>query len=243
MNKLFILSGASGVGKSTLLNRLVMDNFCIAVDKYTDRKKYNTLDHVIYVDNFIKSNLQCDLIYTMYGNNYGFCSNKIREKLDIQNLVLIVNDTKTIQNIKSMFPHRVIVIYIISDINENILREIYMKRYGVPSFKSLQSNILDKLEKSKEELLHNNVETFVNYYNEVNEMITSIFLEDKEFRLRAESLKQRATIFLNDFIYDFIVFNFFSKNQSILEATENAYKHLKNIITKESEDSYGECFK
>lgn len=243
MNKLFIIAGASGVGKSSLLKRLIMDNICIAVDKYSERKKFNTLDDVVVVDSITNPDLQCDLIYTMYGNKYGFSSIKIREKLDIQNQALIVNDIDTIKKIKTMFPHQVIVVYVISDINVSVLRQIYMKRNGFPSIKSVQPNILEKLEKCKEELLEDNVDKFITYHNEVNEIVTDKFLENEEFRLRAESLKYRVKVHSNDFIYDYIVFNFYSKNKSMLEATENAYEHLKKIITKESGNKYGECSK
>lgn len=243
MNKLFILSGASGVGKSTLLNRLVLDNFCGAANKYSERKRFNTLDDVIAVDDITDPNLECDLIYTMYGNKYGFSSKKIQEELEIGNQILIANDVNTIDKIKTLFPNNVIVIYIVSDINVNVLRLIYMKRHGLPSMRTIESNILERLEKCREELLQDNIEEFINYHNEVNEIINSKFYEDEEFKLRAESLKHRAKIYLNDFIYDYIVFNFYSRNKNMIEATENAYEQLKKIVVKESEGNYGEYSK
>ena len=147
------------------------------------------------------------------------------------------------EKIKTLFPCKVKVIYIVSDINVNVLRQIYMKRYGFPSMRTVEPNILDKLGKCKEELLQDNTENFINYYNEVNEIVNSKFFEDEEFKLRAESLKYRTKIYLNDFICDYIVFNFYSKNKNMVEATESAYQHLKKIITKESEGNYGEYSK
>lgn len=69
MNKIFILSGASGAGKSTLLDRLVKEGSCNAAIKYSERKRFNTVDDVSTVENINNPKLQCDIVYTMYGKN------------------------------------------------------------------------------------------------------------------------------------------------------------------------------
>lgn len=85
MNKLFILSGA---GKSTLLDRLVKEGICNAAVKYSERKRFNTVDDVFTVENLSNPQLECDIIYTMYGNRYGFSTKKLHNQLN----GVIIND-------------------------------------------------------------------------------------------------------------------------------------------------------
>jgi len=51
MNRLFVLSGASGTGKSAFLNRLVINGRCVAAPKYSERKKYSTAADILTVEN------------------------------------------------------------------------------------------------------------------------------------------------------------------------------------------------
>ena len=116
MNKLFILAGASGAGKSTLLNWSVKEGYCNAAVKYSERKIFNTVDDISTVEDINDSQLQCDIIYSMYGNRYGFSSQKIRDQLKEGNAILVTNDKRTIQELKIIFLQQVVVIYVVSDI-------------------------------------------------------------------------------------------------------------------------------
>lgn len=234
MNKLFILSGASGAGKSTLLDRLVKEGICNAAVKYSERKRFNTVDDVFTVENLNDSKLDCDIIYTMYGNRYGFSTKRLRSQLNEGNLILITNDKLAIKKIKEIFPQQVIVIYIVSDINKTLLRQIYMKRHGFPTIKSIEIPLLEQLKKAEKVVLQDDGESFIQCMETMNELIDNIVLGEEEFRLRLESIKHQEKLYSLDlFTYDYTVLNLYSSNMSTIHATKSAFEQLKRIIGKE----------
>mgnify|MGYP003307973802 CR=1 FL=1 len=237
MNKLFILAGSSGAGKSTLLNRVVKEGYCDAANKYSERKRFSSVDDVITVENLDAPNLQCDLIYMMYGNRYGFCSEKIIECLKEKSQILITNDIKTIENLKKLFPKQVVIIYIISDINKRLFREIYMERQGVPSLIGVKDQIVEMLQNGEKMLLQDEGKKFLECVKRINQIIDSILLEEKEFKLRLESIERREELYLIEmFRYDYVVLNLYSNEIPLTHATKFAFMQLKKIIHKETED-------
>lgn len=239
MNKLFILSGASGAGKSTLLDRLVKAEAGQAATKYSERKRYNTVDDVSTVDNILNPELHCDIVYSMYGNRYGFNSSMLKSQLKISNLLLITNDKLAIEKLRTIFPRQVIVVYIVSDINKRLLRQIYMKRHGVPSMKGILVSLLKQLGIAEQTLLHDNGEEFIQCIDRINNLIDDIVLQEEEFRLRLDSIKYQEELYSQGlFTYDYTVLNLYSNTMSTVHATESAFKQLKRIISKETEDEH-----
>lgn len=235
MHKLFVLSGASGAGKSTLLDRIVNVGICNAAIKYSDRKKFNTIDDITTVEDINYKQLQCDIIYTMYGNKYGFSSKKISNQLKQGNVILITNDTPTIEKLNLLFPHQIVVIYIVSDINQRLLRDIYMKRHGFPSIKRIELLLDEQIKKAKKMVLQDDVKQLMQCIEVINSLIDQIVLEENEYRLRLNSIKQQEKIYsLSLFTYDYAVLNLYSNNESTIHATETAYEQLIKIINKES---------
>jgi len=101
MNKLFVLSGASCVGKSTILQRLVSERYCSLAPKYSTRKPRNGLyDDILYKD---KLNRDCDIIYNMYNISYGIRTKDIKNKLRENSQGIIISDVKAIKKIISIF--------------------------------------------------------------------------------------------------------------------------------------------
>lgn len=237
MNKLFILSGASGAGKSTLLDRLVKGGICNAAIKYSERKRFNTVDDVSTVENLNNPQLQCDIIYTMYGNRYGFNTKKLRTQLSEGNLILITNDKLAIKKLKEIFPQQIVVIYIVSDINKRLLRQIYMKRHGFPTIRSKGISLLEQLKNAKKMVLQDDGENFIQCIERINDLIDDIVLEEEEFRLRLDSIKHQEELYSMDlFTYDYTVLNLYSSNMSTVHATKSAFEQLKRIINKEMEE-------
>lgn len=234
MKKLFVLMGASGAGKSTLLNRVIQDGYCNAVVKYSERKRFNSVDDISTVEDIRDPKLQCDLIYKMYNNIYGFSSHKIFEQLQRENAILITNDIKTIERLKNFFPKQVVVVYVFSDINQRLLGQIYMKRHGAPSMKNKKTILIEELKKCEDLIINDKTEEFVQRIEKMNITIDNILLEDNEFKLRLESIKRQEELYL--FAEDYIVFNLYSNKESAIHATESAYEQLKRIISKEMEE-------
>lgn len=237
MNKLFILAGASGVGKSTLLDGLVKAGYCNAAVKYSERKRFNTVDDISTVEDINDPQLQCDMIYTMYGNKYGFSSEKLKSQLEEGNLALITNDRSTIKKMKMLFLQQVVVIYIVSDISKSLLRQIYIKRHGFPLIKSEKASLLEKIEKAEKMILQDDWESFFQCLEMINDTIDDIVLQEEEFRLRLESIQYQEKIYSLDlFKYDYLVLNFYSYNTSSQHAMKPAFEQLEKIIKKEMGD-------
>lgn len=236
MNKLFILSGASGAGKSTLLDRLVESGYCNAITKFSDRKRFNTIDDVYTVTNINDPKLECDLLYSMYGNNYGFSSKSIAQKLKYGNQILITNSEMVIKKLKSIFPNKVVVIYIVSDINKHLLRQIYIRRNGCQLKQSDKDKINTELRRASNILSNGSNEKFVEHIEKINNIIDNAVLEDEGFKLRLESIKHQEELYLGTSIqFDYVVLNLYSNNTSTVHATKSAFDQLKKIIVKESE--------
>lgn len=235
MNKLFILSGASGAGKSTLLNRLVKEGYCIATTKYTNRNRFNAVDDVSPVQKIDGPDVRCDIIYSMYGNLYGFNLDEIYQNLQLGNVVLITNDSSTIKKLKESFFEQVVVIYVISDINKMLLRQIYMNRHGYPSLNSIASSIEVELARGKQGLLEGNSEVFIGSLNIINEMIDRQMMEEEGFKLRLDSILNRESLFTSGkLMFDYAVLNLYSHNTLTVHATESAFQQIIKIITVET---------
>lgn len=240
MNKLFILAGASGAGKSTLLNWSVKEGYCNAAVKYSERKIFNTVDDISTVEDINDSQLQCDIIYSMYGNRYGFSSQKIRDQLKEGNAILVTNDKRTIQELKIIFLQQVVVIYVVSDINKSLLRQIYIKRHGLPSIENEKGSLLEKIRNAEKMILQDDWESFIQYVEIINDKIDDIFLQEEEFRLRLDSIKYQENFLSSDlFKYDYLIFNLYSNGMQSKHVMGSAFEQLEKIINREMEDKNG----
>lgn len=236
MNKLFILSGASGAGKSTLMDRLVKSGDCNAVIKYSERFSYSTVDDICTVKDINNPELQCDMVYTMYGNKYGFNSKMISKQLHEGNLMLITNDKLTIAKLKEDFPQQVVTIFIVSDINKRLLRNIYINRHGFPSIKNIENSLNDQLNFAQKMILQDDGEKFIQCMETIYDLVDNIILQEEEFRLRLYSVNHQDELYSSGlFIYDYTVLNLYTNEVTAIHATNSAFEQLKKIIYKETE--------
>ena len=232
MHKLFILSGSSGVGKSTLLNKLVQEGLCDSIPKYSNRRNFSTVDDVISVED--SKSGACDLVYNMYGNWYGFNSETLVERVCNKNQILITNDEETIKKIRNLLKKNVVVIYIVSDVGKNQLMKIYQNRYGYPSIKDVTDEINEEIEMCQKMVINDNPKGVIKCIENINCHIESIMYRDEEFKLRYNSIKQRIKKYTdNILLYDYVVMNFYSENTSMY-AIDFAYDQIKQIGKEES---------
>ncbi|MDR2717140.1 MAG: hypothetical protein LBB89_03620 [Treponema sp.] len=130
--KLFVLSGPSGIGKSTLLSKIVENGLCAKASKYSSRKKRETtFDDITSVDkDYIEKN--CDIKYDMYGNSYGFIIEEMGKRLNNENLVVICRHVKSIKKMKKYFDDKISIIFIyLQDIFVENLLKAYVEREGL----------------------------------------------------------------------------------------------------------------
>lgn len=121
---LFLIDGASGTGKSDLINYISDYNTDIFyIEKYTTRKireyeKKNTqkLD-LIHISNYKFDNYNFDYVYNYGGYKYGFSKTDIINKFKkSDNVFIIVRDVNLITKLKNDFSFfNVISIFIYTD--------------------------------------------------------------------------------------------------------------------------------
>ena len=130
-NRIYILSGGSGSGKTELLNTMLKKNpnFAVTPPKYSDREKRNASDDIrtIATDDFNKE--EYTFVYSMNNNIYGFKSSDIIDCLKAgKNAFIIISDLRIIEEFKKHFGSFVSVIYIFRNMTEEELNEILEAR-------------------------------------------------------------------------------------------------------------------
>lgn len=190
------------------------------------------MDDVVSVKNIYVPELGCDLIYSMYGKMYGFNSKEIKEQLEEGSTIIITNDQNTINKIKKIFGQKVVMIYVLSDVNKRTLGNIYMERLGFPPLKKeIKYELLMKLEEGKDKLFKDESKGFYEWLENINKKIDGIVFKDKRFLLRLDSIKHQEEIDLS--LYNYAVFNSHLNNTPTIQPIQTAYEKIKEIITKE----------
>ena len=132
MNKLFVLSGASGSGKSSLLKKVVEKGLCVQAAKYSNRiRRAYEFDDITHIE---VDDLQtkCDIRYQIYNDNiwYGINTKEIKEKLKNGNLIVIISDIVTIKTLKEYLGNDALIVFIY--LKDLCIDNLLKKRYNLP---------------------------------------------------------------------------------------------------------------
>ena len=143
-NRIYILSGGSGAGKTVLLNSILEKNpnTSITPPKYSDREKRNSDDDIktIATDDFNKE--EYTFVYSMNNHTYGFRSVDIIDCLKKgKNVFIIISDLRIIKDFKKYFGSLVTVIYIFRNMSESDLNKILETRNKQNEEKNKQTDI------------------------------------------------------------------------------------------------------
>ena len=129
MCKLYVLSGASGIGKSTLMFKLNNMGLCKIAPKYSEREIRKGKDDIIHVDNIYEECLSCDIIYELYDTKYGINTFEIKSELETNNLIVAISDVDSLRRMRDSFKDKIVTIYIsFSEDHIDDLIEAYINR-------------------------------------------------------------------------------------------------------------------
>ena len=153
MKYLFIITGPSGCGKTTLLRKLEDKNVWVKAKKYSTRlpragehdaagysdvitpliEPYFTAEQVDEEKRRMREQItrECNVIYYMNNELYGFNTERIIERLRSEHVVIILSDLGVIKTLKEdpkLKPH-IITLYISSSVTKEQLTEVWISRY------------------------------------------------------------------------------------------------------------------
>lgn len=150
MAKLYVLCGASGCGKTTLMNKLAATCVsevtpeipCVRAPKYSERPRRdsdpNAIDDIIHVPHI--STAKFNVAYAMNHTKYGLKFAEIESLLDKDlSCFVIISDIRSITEIKAYFGDRAKAIYVSSAIDEHKLKRIQEERLGFKPDQSQQA--------------------------------------------------------------------------------------------------------
>jgi len=223
-NKLFVLSGPSATGKSTLLKRISDIELCEIAPKYSSRKIRENLhfDDIIHKDrNYIEEN--CTVKYEMYGNLYGFNPNEIEEKLYKKNQITICNNIDSIKKIIEIFDEKISIIFIYL---QNIQIENLLKAYIERKNLKITKNKSDKL------------------FSLANKLSESLKTENKfEFNKHEEAFKINLKEYLSNIDYKEFEERYNTMIYSNEYYIENKYLFNTMICGKNEDELFENCCK
>jgi len=143
--KIFVLSGASGSGKSLLLSKIVEKGLCKQAPKYSSREeRENGFDDIIH-KNVDELKSKCDIVYERYNIFYGINTNEIKKRLKSDNQIVIISDIDTIKDLKKHFDNEALIVFIyLKELRiDNLLKERYKLNIDEEESKTLAKNILE----------------------------------------------------------------------------------------------------
>lgn len=130
----FILTGASGCGKTTLLNHICSGDFCTRYNtarapKFSERASRGSDDDITTVERIELGDF--DLAYVINGVRYGIRVEDIKRHLsEGKNSFIILSDFRVVRRLKILFGDRARSIYIASSVDTRRLEAIQESRYG-----------------------------------------------------------------------------------------------------------------
>ncbi len=153
MGYLYIITGASGCGKTTLINSIAVatrestdpsladrvadavvdpDIRAVRAPKYSERPlraKSDEVDDVIHLDEISLDT--CDVAYVINSTKYGLRFRPIEQLLDHgYNCFVAVSDLRVVGALKAHFPNRAKAVYLSSAIDPQKLEDIQRQRRG-----------------------------------------------------------------------------------------------------------------
>lgn len=287
-NYLFVITGPSGCGKTTLLKKLELSyynqwnkRYWEKADKhstrlprvgerdcagYSDVNTPNILSSDSYDEILEKKERKrneiiedCNIIYYMNGELYGFDTSKILRQLEKTHVAIVLSDLGVIKQLKENpsyeLTDRIVTLYISSCVNKNELTDVWLSRYrdfqgnkkdendfisrDTISHKDIDA-LLEELEKRMSDLSQVSLantsegyERFKDFYFKLEKLVEiqeTLVPDNESYSVRVDRLKNFYFKYIIDIgLFDYVILNYFDERKDD-PIDEKMSLQAKNII-------------
>ena len=232
-NTLYIFAGASGCGKTTLLQRVVyVKKLCGPANKYTTRRKRATeyIDGIAVPDDakhikLYRMEKTCDIMYETNNYKYGFISNEIIAALEEKDIAIILSDIRALTVLKGKVRDagfEVRAIYISSKMDStSAFAKVWQSRLETPlditkSYKKLQKEVTSFAKWINDDLWdHVPIEETIRRC----EKIPKILPKSDEYLPRKEKIRLMYTRYVHNIsLFDHVILNYSNVDDMVTQA-------------------------
>ncbi len=208
--KLFILTGASMSGKTT-----VMDLACestnlniVPAAKYSDRESRGDNDDIEHRDEINVE--EYDITYIINGQKYGIRTDVIRSQLDSgRNAAIVLSDFRNVRRLRDEFRDRVVCIYVSAELSAEKQLQIHGDRYGFEPKDDQKIEMAREISKLKSAA---NIRAWKQVHNAVSDLLDkwwSYMPESRTLQIRSEKKRDFDIRYADNIeIFDHVILNY-----------------------------------